>query len=75
MKLRELREEVDLTQREVAERMGVTEQCVGTIEKTELTRLRLHTVERYVAACGGRIRLEVQFGDEVSWTVRLRVDS
>lgn len=75
VRLRELREELDLTQRQVAERMGVTEQRVGAIEKNELANLRLHTVERYVAACGGWLRLEAQFGGEVSWTVRLPVES
>lgn len=55
--------------------MGVTEQRVGVIEKNDLGNLKLHTVERFLAACGGWMRLEAQFGGEVDWTVRLLASS
>lgn len=71
MRLRQLREDLDLTQRQVGERMGVSEQRVGAIEATEVGRLKLSTVRRYIGALGGTVRFQARLGEE---TVQLRFE-
>jgi len=64
-RLRELREQADLTQVELAEELEVSQNRVSRIERGEIDRAQVDTVRRYVEALGGTLRLEVQIGDEV----------
>lgn len=63
-KLRELREEAELTQVQVAEQLQITQNRVSQIEKGELTRTQVDTLQRYVEALGGQLRIQVDLGDE-----------
>ena len=63
-KLRELREEADLTQVQVAEQLQITQNRVSQIEKGEITRTQVDTLQRYVEALGGQLRIQVDLGDE-----------
>ncbi|MBF6355846.1 XRE family transcriptional regulator [Nocardia higoensis] len=63
-RLKELREELHLTQQEVADRLNVGQNRVSNIERGDLDRVRLETLRRYVAAVGGTLRIEVELGDD-----------
>lgn len=63
-RLRELREASDLTQVELADRLQVSQNRVSRIEHGDIERAQVDTLRRYVEAIGGRLRVEVELGDE-----------
>ncbi|MFK4296646.1 putative transcriptional regulator [Arthrobacter sp. GAS37] len=63
-RLRELREASDLTQVELAERLHVSQNRVSRIEHGDIDRAQVDTLRKYVEAVGGRLRVEVELGDE-----------
>jgi DNA-binding XRE family transcriptional regulator len=62
-RLSERRKALDLTQSEVAERMGVTKSRVSQIERGEVSTIE--AVARYVQALGGQIQISAVFGDDL----------
>lgn len=63
-RLRELREESDLTQVALAELLQVSQNRVSRIERGELDRTQLDTLRRYIEALGGTLHLEAEFDGE-----------
>lgn len=63
-KLKELREQLSLTQVEVAESLEVSQNRVSAIESGEINRSQVDTIRRYVEALGGTLKLEVEIGEE-----------
>ncbi len=63
-RLRELREASELTQVELAARLHVSQNRVSRIEHGDIDRAQVDTLRKYVEAVGGRLRVEVEFGDE-----------
>ncbi|MBV1777609.1 helix-turn-helix domain-containing protein [Paeniglutamicibacter sp. ABSL32-1] len=63
-KLREMREAADLTQSEVATLLQVSQNRVSRIEHGDIERTQVDTLRKYVEAIGGRLRIEVELGDE-----------
>lgn len=63
-KLRELREAANLTQVDLAGRLKVSQNRVSRIEHGDVERAHLDTLRRYAEAVGGRLRVEVELGDE-----------
>lgn len=63
--LAETRKRRHLTQAQVAEAMGLTQGRVSQIEHGELGDAEVETLARYAAALGGKLRLLVDFGDEM----------
>jgi predicted transcriptional regulator len=63
-RLRELREQFDLTQVELAAELDVSQNRVSAIERGDLDKTQVDTLRRYIAALGGQLKLEVQVGDE-----------
>ena len=63
-RLRELREASELTQVELAIRMQVSQNRVSRIEHGDIERAQVDTLRNYVEAVGGRLRVEVELGDE-----------
>ena len=61
-RLAERRKALDLTQADVAERMGVTKSRVSQIERGEVSTIE--AVARYVQAIGGQIQISAIFGDD-----------
>jgi DNA-binding XRE family transcriptional regulator len=61
--LTEMRRKVGLTQAEVGEAMGVTQQRVSAIENGAVAELA--TIAGYVRALGGELKVIAAFGD--SW--------
>lgn len=72
--LKRIRGGLDLTQAEVAERMGVSQSRVSEIENCSLTAMEVDTLRRYVEALGCTLTLVVEFDDEHGQTThQLRV--
>lgn len=61
-RLAEMRKRRGLTQRQVAETMGVTVGRVSQIENGELAGIDV--LDRYVHALGGALQIVADFGDE-----------
>ncbi|MFC5832406.1 XRE family transcriptional regulator [Nonomuraea insulae] len=62
-KLAEVRREQELTQRDVADVMGVSGPRVSAIEHGDLDRVEVSTLRAYVEALGGQLRVVADFGD------------
>jgi transcriptional regulator with XRE-family HTH domain len=62
-RLSERRKALDLTQSEVADRMGVTKSRVSQIERGEISTIE--AVARYVQALGGQLQISAVFGDDL----------
>ena len=67
-RLAELRQRSDLTQVQVAQRMGVSQARVSAIENGEVDASEVSTIRKYIDALGGHLEIVADFGDE-----RLRV--
>ncbi|MET8312016.1 helix-turn-helix domain-containing protein [Micromonospora sp. NPDC005173] len=63
-RLREMRERRGLTQQQVAERMEVSQPRVAAIERGEVPTTEVGTIERYVAALGGKLEIVADFEGE-----------
>ena len=63
-RLRELREESELTQVALAELLHVSQNRVSRIERGELDRTQLDTLRRYIEALGGTLHLQAEFNGE-----------
>lgn len=61
-RLAEMRKRRGLTQRQVAQTMGVTIGRVSQIENGELAGIDV--LDRYVSALGGNLQIVASFGDE-----------
>lgn len=59
--LNELRKALDITQAELADRLGVTQPVISEFEHTD--DLRLSTLNRYIEALGGKVRIIYEFDD------------
>jgi DNA-binding XRE family transcriptional regulator len=63
--LRELRLANNVTQRELARRIGVSQNRISKIEKGEFPKTQLGTVQKYIEALGGTVSVDATFGDTV----------
>lgn len=66
LELVRLREEMGLTQQQLAERMSVSQEAVSqeAVSQLENARdLRVSSISRYVTALGGEVRLAVRLPD------------
>lgn len=61
-RLREIREEQGVTQRELADRMSLTQPTISALESGDLDRSGLATLKAYVEALGGTIEVTATFG-------------
>jgi DNA-binding XRE family transcriptional regulator len=61
-RLAEMRKRRGLTQRQVAQAMGVTVGRISQIENGELAGIDI--LDRYVSALGGNLQIVANFGDE-----------
>lgn len=62
-KLRELREQLELTQEQVADRIGVGQRQVSKIERGDIDNARVGTIRRYLEAVGAEFSVEAVLGD------------
>ena len=63
-RLADVRKRHNLSQTQVAERMGVSQARVSAIEHGEVTAAEVGTIAKYIAALGGQLRIVADFGDE-----------
>lgn len=63
-KLREIRVEQGVTQKELAERMELTQPTISALEAGDLERSGLATLRAYVEALGGSIEVTANFGSQ-----------
>ncbi|HTJ59445.1 MAG TPA: XRE family transcriptional regulator [Devosiaceae bacterium] len=70
MTLRSLRQARQLTQKRIAELMGVEQESVSRLERR--ADLLISTLSNYVEAMGGRLRLLAEFPDRQPVAVALR---
>jgi len=62
-RLGQLRQEVGLSQTEIASRMGVSQPRVSQLESGDVGQMEVDTLSRYIMALGGRLRLVADFDD------------
>lgn len=62
-RLADVRNELDLTQTQLAERMHVSQARVSAIETGEVESTEIGTLRKYIAALGGRLEIVADFGD------------
>ena len=62
-RLREIREEQGVTQKELADRMEITQPTISALESGDLNRSGLATLRAYVEALGGTVEVTATFGD------------
>ncbi|GAA1428533.1 hypothetical protein GCM10009601_41990 [Streptomyces thermospinosisporus] len=62
-RLAEIRREQDLTQRDIADEMGVSTPRISAIEHGEIDRTEVATLRSYIRALGGELRVIADFGD------------
>ena len=63
-KLAEIRKAHNLSQAVVAEAMGVAQPRVSAIERGALSSTEVGTLQGYIEALGGKLRVVADFGDE-----------
>ena len=63
--LQDLRKAQKVTQRELAKRLGVSQNRISKIEKGRFDTTQIGTIQKYVEALGGQITLDATFGDTV----------
>ena len=62
-RLAQLRQELKLSQGEVAKRMGISQPRVSQRESGDVGQMEVDTLSRYVLALGGRLKLVADFAD------------
>lgn len=62
-RLREIREEQGVTQKELAVRMDLTQPTISALEAGDLDRSGLATLKAYVEALGGTVEVTATFGN------------
>lgn len=62
-RLREIREDQGVTQKELAERMAITQPTISALEAGALDRSGLATLKSYVEALGGTVEVTATFGN------------
>lgn len=63
--LGEVRRAQKVTQRELAKRIGVSQNRISKIERGQFDKTQIGTVQKYIEALGGKITLDATFGDTV----------
>lgn len=62
-RLAQLRKAAGLSQSELASRMHISQPRVSKLEQGDLSQVEVGTIERYISALGGRLRLVADFED------------
>jgi len=61
--LRALRKAAGLTQTQLAAVLGVSQNRISRLERGEASSVQMATLERYVSALGGELRVSMRVGD------------
>lgn len=63
-RLAEVRRARDMTQMQLAEKLGVSQKRVSQVEHGKVGNLKLSTLERYASAMGGKLHVVIDFPGE-----------
>lgn len=63
-RLREIREQQGVTQKELADRLDLTQPTISALEAGDLDRSALATLKAYVEALGGTVEVTAKFGKQ-----------
>ncbi|WP_040833140.1 helix-turn-helix domain-containing protein [Nocardia brevicatena] len=69
-RLAQVRKAQARTQSEIAKVMGVTQARVSNIERGDMSHIELGTLDAYVRAVGGRLRVVAEFGNGDTLTLQ-----
>ena len=61
--LKETRKRQDVTQKQLAERMGVSQKRVSSLESGDVDKTEIRTLRRYLDAIGGRLQVNAIMPD------------
>ena len=61
--LKEARKQQDVTQKQLAERMGVSQKRVNSLESGDVDKTEIRTLRRYLDAIGGRLQVNAIMPD------------
>lgn len=61
--LKEARKAQDVTQKQLAERMGVSQKRVSVLESGDVDRTEIRTLRRYLQAIGGKLQVSAVMPD------------
>lgn len=61
--LKEARKQQDVTQKQLAERMGVSQKRVSSFESGDVDKTEIRTLRRYLDAIGGRLQVNAIMPD------------
>ena len=61
--LKEARKQQDVTQKQLAERMGVSQNRVSSLESGDVDKTEIRTLRRYLDAIGGRLQVNAIMPD------------
>lgn len=63
-RLAQLRKRSGVVQKDVAATLGVSQAAVSKLERGDLSHTQIATLQSYVEALGGELRVLAEFGDE-----------
>lgn len=61
--LKEARKQQDVTQKQLAERMGVSQKRISTLESGDVDKTEIRTLRRYLDAIGGKLQVNAIMPD------------
>lgn len=62
--LKELRTSCEYTQVELAKEINVSQAMISKLERGDIASAQISTLQRYVEALGGKLRISAEFGDK-----------
>jgi predicted transcriptional regulator len=62
--LKELRTSCEYTQVELAKEINVSQAMISKLERGDISSAQISTLQRYVEALGGKLRISTEFGDK-----------
>lgn len=63
-RLADVRERQNVSQTNLAERIGVSQSRISRLERGDIGRAGIPTIRNYVEALGGEVEIVARFGDE-----------
>ena len=63
-RLKELRQQLHITQVQLAEQLHVSQNRISRLEHGDIEKSQVDTIRKYVEAVGGTLRIDVEIGDQ-----------
>ncbi|MBU6353210.1 MAG: XRE family transcriptional regulator [Actinomycetales bacterium] len=62
-RLAEMRKAQDLTQKELAKKVGIDQSNISRIERGKFSDLEFNSLQNYIEALGGKLEIHARFGE------------